>query len=93
MEDELKGQISFMDYCTNKPLDIKPKHLCDFINGMGTAQYTQISNVINKTAAQCKIDNDNEETTIGRITNDVSVWLLKIGNAYGKYLDELIIGG
>ena len=44
MEQTLEGQINFTDYFTKPSLDIKPKALVDFINGMGTAQYTQIGN-------------------------------------------------
>ena len=86
----MDGQIDFNSYFTNPKLDIKPKSLVEFINGMGTAQYTQIGNVIAKTVDYEQYEIDSE--IIGRITNNVSVWLLDIGTEYRKYLDKLIAG-
>lgn len=88
MEQTLEGQINFIDYFTKPSLDIKPKLLVDFINGMGTAQYTQIWNVVSNTVSRSKFDVSDE--AIERITNNVSVWLLRIGESYEKYLVELI---
>ena len=80
---EVDGQINFSDFF--KPtVKEKPKLLVEFINGMGTAQYTQIGNVIRKT---CECGNyDMPAESIERITNNVSVWLLDIGSQYQKYL-------
>ena len=87
MEEQLKGQINFADYF--KPaIKEKPKSLVDFINGMGRSQYNQIGDVISEI---CESNNyDMPEDSIGRITNSVSVWLLRIGEEYGKYLEEMI---
>lgn len=84
----MDGQINFNDYFEKQKLDIKPMLLVDFINGMGTAQYTQIGNVISQSVSRYGTEIDEE--LIGRITNNVSVWLLKIGSAYANYLSELI---
>lgn len=88
MEPTLEGQINFTDYFTKPSLDIKPKILVDFINGMGVAQYTQIRNVVRDTVERGEYDVSDE--TIERITNNVSVWLLDVGMQYEKYLKELI---
>lgn len=36
------GQISLFDYFKNPALNIKPKRLVDYINGLGESQYKQI---------------------------------------------------
>ena len=89
--DNIGGQINFNDFFTKPSLDIKPKTLVDFINSMGTAQYTQIEDVISKTVECGKYDISDE--VIGRITNSVSIWLLRIGGEYKKYLDGLLTNG
>lgn len=80
---EVNGQINFTDYFKPSAKE-KPKLLVDFINSMGTAQYTQIGNVIKKTCEQGKYEIPAD--SIERITNNVSVWLLDIGSEYQKYL-------
>lgn len=84
------GQINFTDYFQKPKVDIKPKSLVDFINGMGTAQYTQIGNVITKSVESNGYNITSEE--IDRITNSVSVWLLNIGEAYDLHLRNLLNG-
>ena len=82
------GQFSFSDYCNKPKLDIKPKPLVEFINSSGTAQYAQIGNVVQKT---CEYNHyQMPDDSISRITNDVSVWLLRVGSEYEKYLKELL---
>jgi len=88
MLEQLDGQVNFLDYFTRHTLDIKPKSLVDFINGMGVAQYSQIQDVIIKSIEYNELDVEGE--AIGRITNSVSVWLLNIGIEYKNYLDKLI---
>lgn len=81
----MEGQINFNDYFKS-PQAEKPKSLVDFINSMGVSQYNQIGNVISKTCEYHKYNMPDD--SIGRITNDVSVWLLGIGSKYEKYLIE-----
>lgn len=83
-----EGQINFSDYFQKPKIDVKHKSLVDFINGMGTAQYTQIGNVVRDTVKNCNCDISDE--AIERITNNVSVWLLRIGGDYEKYLKDLL---
>lgn len=85
---ECDGQINFKDYFQKPKLDIKPKNLVDFINGMGICQYKQIRNVVRETVDQGKYEVSEE--AIERITNNVSVWLLKIGMEYKEYLNSLL---
>ena len=84
------GQISLFDYFKNPALNIKPKRLVDYINGLGESQYKQIKRVITDTL---KAENyDLPDEVVERLTNNVSVWLLEIGFKYDAYLRKLLQG-
>lgn len=84
------GQISLFDYFKNPALNIKPKRLADYINGLGESQYKQIKKVITHAL---EVENCNlPDEVIERLTNNVSVWLLEIGFKYDAYLRKLLQG-
>ena len=78
------GQIEMTDYLKSKIKSGMVKDLTAWINSQGKAQYTQIGEVIKETYEREKDSPD----LVGRITNDVSVYVLKQSMGYMKYLRE-----
>ena len=81
---ECEGQIEMTDYLKSKIKSGMVKDLTAWINSQGKAQYTQIGEVIKETYEREKDSPD----LVGRITNDVSVYVLKQSMGYMKYLRE-----
>lgn len=76
------GQIEMTDYLKSQISSGKVMDLTDWINSQGKAQYTQIGEVIRKTYDQEK----DSEKLLERITNAVSVYVLKQSSGYMNYL-------
>lgn len=76
------GQIEMTDYLKSKIKSGTVKDLTAWINSQGKAQYTQIGEVVREAF---EIYKDSDEL-VGRITNAVSVYVLKQSSAYMKYL-------
>lgn len=80
----MDGQIELTDYLKSLISDKKVMDLTEWINSHGKAQYTQIGEVIQETYEREK---DSDEL-LGRLTNAVSVYVLKQSMGYMKYLKE-----
>lgn len=62
----------------------KVMSLTEWINSQGKAQYTQIGEVIKDTYEREKYSSD----LVDRLTNAVSVYVLRQSSGYMKYLKE-----
>lgn len=79
---ECDGQLTFTDYFANNVKSGKVKGLTEWINSSGIAQYSQIKKVIEKSYEA----NKDSDELIGRLVNDVSVWVLGVSIGYMEYL-------
>ena len=80
--NQCDGQIEMTDYLKSKIKSGRVKDLTAWINSQGKAQYTQIGEVVMETYERYK---DSDEL-VGRITNAVSVYVLKQSMGYMEYL-------
>lgn len=76
------GQIEMTDYLKSKIKSGTVKDLTAWINSQGKAQYTQIGEVVRDTYEREKDSPD----LVGRITNAVSVYVIKQSMGYMEYL-------
>ena len=76
------GQITLTDYLKSKIKGGEVKDLTNFINSQGKAQYTQIGDVIHNSYERYKDD----EYTLDRMTNSMSVYVLEQSMKYMDYL-------
>lgn len=81
---ECDGQIELTDYLKSQISDGKIMDLTNWINSQGKAQYMQIGEVISTTYEREK---DSEEL-LARLTNDISVWVLRQSVGYMEYLTQ-----
>ena len=78
------GQIEMTDYLKSKIKSGRVKDLTAWINSQGKAQYTQIGEVV-RDAYEGYKDSDD---LIERITNAVSVYVLRQSMGYMDYLKK-----
>ena len=78
------GQIEMTDYLKSKIKSGRVKDLTAWINSQGKAQYTQIGEVVRDAYERYK---DSDEL-VGRITNAVSVYVLRQSMGYMDYLKK-----
>lgn len=78
------GQIEMTDYLKSKIKSGRVKDLTAWINSQGKSQYTQIGEVVRSTYEREKDSDD----LVGRITNAVSVYVLKQSTGYMNYLRD-----
>lgn len=76
------GQIEMTDYLKSKIKCGKVKDLTDWINSQGKSQYNQIGEIIRDTYERGK----DSKYLVDRITNEVSVYVLKQSSGYMRYL-------
>ena len=79
---QCEGQIEMTDYLKSKIKSGRVKDLTAWINSQGIAQYTQIGEVVKSAYERYK---DSPEL-VDRITNAVSVYVLKQSMGYMDYL-------
>lgn len=82
----MEGQISITDYFASK---IERKEVMDFtsfLNSQGKSQYQQIGSIVRKTFEENK--EEPTERVLDRITNMVSVYVLKQSSSYSRFLRE-----
>ena len=79
---QCEGQIEMTDYLKSKIKCGMVKDLTAWINSQGKAQYTQIGEVVKETYEREKDSPD----LVDRITNAVSVYVLKQSIGYMNYL-------
>ena len=79
---QCEGQIEMTDYLNAKIKSGMVKDLTEWINSQGKAQYTQIGEVVRDTYEREKDSPD----LVDRITNAVSVYVLKQSMGYMEYL-------
>lgn len=77
-------QLELSQYMQMQIKDKKVKDLTSWINSQGKAQYTQIGEVIRETYEQEK----DSPYLLDRLTNAVSVYVLRQSSGYMKYLRE-----
>lgn len=80
--NQCDGQIEITDYLKSKIKCGSVKDLTAWINSQGKAQYTQIGEVVRNTYENEK----NSDDLVDRITNAVSVYVLKQSSGYMDYL-------
>ena len=80
--NQCDGQIEMTDYLKSKIKSGRAKDLTAWINSQGKAQYTQIGEIVRDTYEREK---DSIEL-VDRITNAVSVYVLKQSMGYMEYL-------
>ena len=78
------GQIEMTDYLKSKIKSGMVKDLTAWINSQGKAQYTKIGEVVRDTYEREKDSDD----FIERITNAVSVYVLRQSMGYMDYLKK-----
>ena len=78
------GQIEMTDYLKSKIKSGRVKDLTAWINSQGKAQYTKIGEVVRDTYEREKDSDD----FIERITNAVSVYVLRQSMGYMDYLKK-----
>ena len=78
------GQIEMTDYLKSKIKSGRVKDLTAWINSQGKAQYTKIGEVVRDTYEREKDSDD----LIERITNAVSVYVLRQSMGYMDYLKK-----
>ena len=76
----MDGQITITEYLSKQLENRKVDDLTAWINKQGKAQYGQVKDVIRETG----ILTDEEE--IDRLTNKISVYILKMSMGYMNYL-------
>ena len=77
-------QLELTDYLKSKIKSGMVKDLTAWINSQGKAQYTQIGEVVGDAYERYK---DSDEL-VGRITNAVSVYVLRQSMGYMDYLKK-----
>lgn len=82
--NQCDGQIEMTDYLKSKIKSGRVKDLTAWINSQGKAQYTQIGEVVRDAYERYK---DSDEL-VDRITNAVSVYVLKQSAGYMNYLRD-----
>ena len=80
--NQCDGQIEITDFLKSKIKSGRVKDLTAWINSQGKAQYTQIGEVVRDAYERYKDSDD----LVGRITNDVSVYVLNQSMGYMEYL-------
>ena len=80
--NQCEGQISLTEYLQSKIVSKTVMDLTAYINSQGKSQYEQIGNVVRTSYERYK---DSKEL-IGRLTNDISVYVLSQSTAYMNYL-------
>lgn len=83
---ECDGQLTITDLLKSKIEIRQVKDFTDFLNSQGKSQYKQIGDIVSSTYEQNK-SNDIEDI-LGRITNNVSVFVLRQSFSYSEYLRE-----
>lgn len=83
---ECDGQLTITDLLKSKIEIRQVKDFTDFLNSQGKSQYQQIGDIVSSTYEQNK-SNDIEDI-FGRITNNVSVFVLQQSLNYSEYLRE-----
>ncbi len=81
---EVDGQITITDYLKSQIEIRKVQDFTAFLNSQGKSQYQQIGDIIKKTYEE----NKDSSKLIGRLTNNVSVYVLNQSINYSKYLRE-----
>ena len=82
--NQCDGQIEMTDYLKSKIKSGRVKDLTAWINSQGKAQYSQIKEVVAETYEREKDSDDLVE----RITNAVSVYVLRQSMGYMDYLKK-----
>lgn len=77
-----EGQIEITEYLKSKIKCGRVKDLTEWINSQGKSQYRQIGEIVRSTYEREKDSAD----LVDRITNEVSVYVLKQSSGYMKYL-------
>lgn len=80
-------QLDLSQYMQMQIKDKKVKDLTSWINSQGKAQYTQIGEVIRETYEQEK----NSPYLLDRLTNAVSVYVLRQSSGYMAYLRNEVV--
>lgn len=78
------GQFELTDFLSKKIESKTVMDLTNYINSQEKAQYMQIGEVISTTYEREK---DSEEL-LARLTNDISVWVLRQSVGYMEYLTQ-----
>lgn len=81
---ECDGQLELTDYLKSQIKNGQVMDLTSWINSQGRAQYTQIGDVVAETYERCK---DSDEL-VARLTNAVSVYVLRQSIGYMQYLKK-----
>ena len=82
--NQCDGQIEMTDFLKSKIKSGRVKGLTAWINSQGKAQYTQIGEIVRETYEREKDSDD----LIERITNAVSVYVLRQSMGYMDYLKK-----
>lgn len=81
---EVDGQITITDYLKSQIEIRKVQDFTAFLNSQGKSQYQQIGEIIEKTCEE----NKDSSKLVGRLTNNVSVYVLNQSIRYSEYLRE-----
>lgn len=84
MKYECDGQIELTDFLKSKIVSKKVMDLTEWINSQGKAQYAQIREIVRSTYEEEK----GSDYLVERITNAVSVYVLKQSMGYMDYLKK-----
>ena len=76
----MDGQITITEYLSKQLENRKVDDLTAWINKQGKAQYGQVKDVIRETGIL------TDEEKIDRMTNKISVYILKMSMGYMNYL-------
>lgn len=79
---ECEGQLTLTDYLAKQIERKSVKDLTDWINTRGKSQYGQVKDVIRNAGI---LDDEDE---IDRMTNSVSVYILRMSSGYMAYLRD-----
>lgn len=82
--NQCEGQIEITEYLKSKIKCGKIKDLTDWINSQGKSQYNQIGEIVRSTYEREK----DSDYLVDRITNAVSVYVLKQSTGYMNYLRD-----
>ncbi len=81
---QCEGQLELTDFLVSKIKRKTVKDLTEWINSQGKAQYTQIGEVVKKAFDDYKDD----PNFVDRLTNVISIYVLKQSSGYMDYLRE-----
>lgn len=81
---QCEGQLELTDFLMSKIKRKTVKDLTEWINSQGKAQYTQIGEVVKKAFDDYKDD----PNFVDRLTNVISIYVLKQSSGYMGYLRE-----